>query len=451
MRLALVAAAVLAAACGDDGAGDGGAASTGPSGADTTTAGADTTTPDPDDSGGCVAGNLGCACLDSACVGGLHCVEDVCVRGPQIEPDEDRAVLAGLVVPLGAEIDAEEFSWSQVAGPTVEIRGPQTQDIEVVIPADAPAGEVVTLRITAELNSVVLEADVNITIIEPVFEDFLGAIDDPAQLGATEGIAFDATGLWVVSSEGFVSRFDSKGAFVERYDMPGDPVGANFLEEDLIVANRGAGVGEVQRLNSVSGATSVLFDMFDGQPAGTVNFPLPDASGNVYVSTRDSQQVLRWDAKNAAATLLLSDPALSNPNAMAFGPEGNAIYVGTQGHVWRIPLVEGGMAGEPEDYLDLGGDPAANEVDGLIFDEGNNLWVGCPIVSTLYVAHYSGAGPTEVARSWVDPAPGADGFVNVRFGRNDFGAQTLYWTNLGDSSVGRLAVGLEEIDAPLAN
>lgn len=446
----IAALGLLIGGCGDDAAQDTANASTGDAQTDGPAPTTAVTTDDTvDDSGGCIEGNAGCACLEGTCVGGLFCIEDQCVIGPQVEIDEDRSVLAGLVVPIDAEVMAESFSWSQVSGPTAEILGAMGQEIEVVVPADAAVGEVITLRLTAERNGVSLDTDVNITIIDAVFENFLGGIADPAQLGSTEGLAFGPTGMWVASSEGFVSRFDSKGAFVERYETPGDPVGANFLEEALIVANRGAVA--VQQLNSVSGELSVLFDTFDGQPVGTVNYPLPDNNGNVYVSTRLDQRVLRWDAKLGAATVFLQDAQVINPNAMAFGPEGNAIYIGTVGHVWRVPLIDGGMAGTPEDYLDLGDDTGPLEVDGLTFDEGNNLWVGCPVASTLFVAPYSGKGPTAVARSWVDPAPGFDGFVNVRFGDDDFDDQTLYWTNLGDSSVGRMHVGLQEINAPLAD
>lgn len=289
----------------------------------------------------------------------------------------------------------------------------------------------------------------DIDILADDFQDFLGGIGDPAELGSTEGLDFEASGMWVVSSEGFVSRFDPDGNFVQRYDVGGSPAGAEFSDEQLVLANPGA--GEVQTINAVSGNQGTLFTTYGGgSPVGAVNLPLPDNDGNVFVSTRLDQRVLRYDAESGSASLFLEDAALVNPNALAFGPEGNAIYVGTVGHVWRVPLLEGGLAGEPEDYLDLGDDTGITyEVDGLAFDEGNNLWVGCPNASTLFLARYSSEGPTEVIRSWVDPAPGIDRFVNLRFGNGDFGRRWLYWTNLGDGSVGRLLVGLERGDSPL--
>lgn len=436
--------------CGDDGTEQTSSDGTGP-GDGTTSMDPETTTNDPDDSGGCIPGSEGCACLNSTCMGSLECVEEVCVIGPQIDAGDDRAVLAGVILPMEAEVDADEFMWSQASGPEVEIRGADGLQVEVVIPPDVPAGETVVLRITATRNGVTAEADVNVNILGDGFEDFLAGIEDPAQLGSTEGLAFDATGMWVVSTEGFVSRFDQDGAFVERYDVGGAPAGAEFLDETLVIANPD-GTGMVQGLNSVSGNLGVLFDTYGGTPVGSVNFPLPDNDGNIYVSTRLDQRVLYYDAETASASVLLEDASLVNPNSMTFGPEGNAIYIGTVGHVWRVPLADGGGAGVPEDYLDLGDDTGITyEVDGLAFDEGNNLWVGCPNASTLLLARYSESGPTEVVRSWVDPAPGISRFVNLRFGNGDFGRRWLYWTNLGDGSVGRLEVGLQRGDAPLAN
>lgn len=410
--------------------------------------GSDTT--DPDDSGGnCVLGQAGCGCLDGQCVGGTYCVEEVCQLGPQINVEgQDRAVVGGVLVPIEAEVDAEEFSWTQVEGPPVEILGAETLQIAVSVPADAPPGETVTLRLSAMRNGVTLDADVHVTILDAVFQDALPMVSDPAQLGSTEGLAFGSTGMWVVSTEGFASRFAPDGTFVERYDVQGEPVGADYRDENLVIANR-EGTGRVQLLNTVSGNLSTLFDVLgDGSPVGEVNLPLVrdlnDDVYEVYVSTRLGQTVLRWGSDSGTANVFLQDAGVINPNAMTFGPEGNAIYVGAQGHVWRVPLTDGGVAGTPEDYLVLGDDTDITyEVDGLAFDEGNNLWVGCPNASTLFVSHYSVAAPAQISRTFTNVGGGVSRFVNLTFGGGDFERDTLYYTNLGDGTVGRLRVGLE--------
>lgn len=405
-----------------------------------------TDTVDPDDSGGgCVQGQAGCSCLEGGCVSGAYCVEEVCVLGPQIDVDDDRAVVGGVVVPLEAQVTADEFSWTQVSGPPVEILGAQTLQIAVPVPADAAAGEEIVLRLTATRNSVELTSEISVEVLAASFQNALPEISDPMQIGTAEGLALGATGMWVVSSEGFASQFSPEGGFIQRIDVAGEPVGADFSGENIIIANR-EGTGRVQQLNSVSGNLSTLFDSVSGGgPLGAVGLPLVDDDDNVFVSTGLDQTVLLYDAELGVAAPFLEDAAVVNPTALAFGPEGNTIYVGAQGHVWRVPVVDG-MAGAPQDYLVLGDDTdPAYEVHGLMFDEGSNLWVSCPGASSLYVAHYSAMGLAEVSRTFSDVGGGISRFNDLSFGRGDFERDTLYYTNVADGTVGRLQVGLQAL------
>lgn len=431
LALALV---LVLPACPDDGEQGSDSTSSGPDSNSSPSTGPDTT--DPDDSGGgCVAGQGGCACLDGQCVGGTYCVEDVCVLGPELDlgDDADRAVVAGVRVPISAEVMADEFSWSQVSGPPVEILGAETLQINVSVPADAPAGESVTLRLSATRNGVMLSADLSILILEAAFEDVLPMISDPAQLGTTEGVAFDATGLWVSNSEGFVSRFAADGSFIQRYDVPGQPAGLYYRDESMFVANR-EGTGHVDVLNTVGGSVSTLFD---GAGTGVSNIL---ATGNdefyeLYVSTGADGTVLRYHSQLDDTNTFLSDASVVGPHALTFGPEGNTLYVGGQGHVWRVALTDGGVAGTVEDYLALPDDTC--DVSGLVFDEGANLWVGCSNISTLYLAHYAVMPPAELSRTFTGGR-----FVGLTFGRDDFADDTLYYANQADGTVGRLRVGL---------
>lgn len=420
-------------ACGDDGDSQPTSGSTSNETADAGTVD-DTGMPTGSNPVDCVPGQLDCTC---PCIGGTYCVDDICVLGPEINVGENRAVLPGVLVPHEVTVMAEEFSWSQESGPQVEILGAETQNIAVAVPPDMAPGDSIRLRLTASRNGVTLEDFWEVTALAPQYDNALPGINDPAQLGTTEGITIGPMGLYVVSTEGFISLFNENGEFVESYDMGGSPVGANFMGENLIVAN--AGLGTVQRLNSVSGNITELFAM-----AGQANYPLVDANnngeGNVFVSTRLDQSILFYNGETGTASSVFNDPAVVNPNALAFGPEGNTIYVGGVGHVWRVPLLDGGGTGDPEDYLDLGNDGC--EVDGLAFDEGNNMWVGCPGLGTLFVAQYSAMGPTQISRAF-DGAPGdLSGFVSLRFGGGDFDDLSLYYTNLDGGTVGRLRVGL---------
>jgi sugar lactone lactonase YvrE len=222
--------------------------------------------------------------------------------------------------------------------------------------------------------------------------------------------------------------------------VPGLPVGANIRDDNLIIAN--AGNQAVEQLNMVSGNVSTVFDgVTGGGVLGTANHPVIDQAGNIYVSNREGGQVFRYDMEEDTVSVFLE--GLLNPNALAFGPEGsNVLYVGTLGTVWRVSVEARGVAGTPIPYLELGPDvDITYEVDGIAFDEGQNMWVGCPNAETLYVARYVGAEATTAIREWAMTGAGYSYFVNTTMGRGDFGG-SLYWTNLSGSTVGRLRVGL---------
>jgi sugar lactone lactonase YvrE len=403
----------------------------------------------------CIPGDLDCECLDGECIGNLSCIEGICLPGPVFEPDDDEEpeVLAGLVVPVNIDVTADEFSWSQVDGPATEVIG-EGPSVLVPVPPDAAPGEVITLRINATRNTIQDQFDWHITVREPVFENFLAGITDTAELGTSEGIDFDDNGnMWVVSVEGFVSRFGVDATFQSRIDVPGQPVGALFGDyymdvdgdpiEVLFIAN--AMNTSIEGLVLTNQSLLTISDAVEGGGSlGAVNFVQPDGNGNVYATNRLGGQVFRYDVEDQVTRLFI-DMTGQNPNALSFGPDANVLYVGTLGQVVRVPILPDEVAGPPEVYLDFA--PAADglEVDGLAFDEGGNLYAGVPNSSTLMMARYSGAGPTEVIREFADVGAGYSSFVSVRFGNGGFGDSVLYWTQLADRTVGRLETGLDRL------
>lgn len=453
---------LLLAACKDDANSDDddGADSTGGSADDDSTLSSTqsattmpSSTTDPID---CVPGSEDCECLDGECIGDFSCVEDVCKPGPLFDgDDEEPMVLAGLVVPINVDVTADEFSWTQVDGPQTEIIG-DGPSVLVPVPPDAAVGDVITLRINATRNTIQATFDVHITVIDAVFEDFLAGITDLEQLGTSEGIDFDDNGnMYVVSTEGFISRFGVDAGFQSRIDVPGQPVGALFgryyepLADDvdpidvLFVAN--AMNGSIERVNTNSGAVTLVSDTVEGGGMiGTANFVLPDGDGNVYVTNRTGGQVFRYDGYDGVTRLLVDLPA-ANPNALSFGPDANVLYVGTIGQVLRVGVLPDETAAEPEVYLDFADLATGYEADGLAFDEGGNLWVGVPNASTLYMARYVGTGPTEVIREFADVGANISFFTSLRFGNGGFSDSALYWTGLANRTVGRLETGLNRL------
>lgn len=362
----------------------------------------------------------------------------------------DRAVLGGLTVPLdgSGSTGASAYAWAQVSGPAVTLAGADQPRAWAAVPEDAPAGTeyVFRLDVTGEVASD--SAELTVSVIAAAFEDVLGGIDDTAELGSSEGIDFDGAGMWVVSTGGFVSRFDAAGAFQERIDVVGTPVGANFADDGRLLIAR-SDLGRVDALDVGTGdLVTVASAVEGGGDLGTANYPLPAADGSLFVTNRQGQKVFR--AAGGEARVFL-DGLGTNPNAIAFGPEPDVLYVGVVGAVYRVPIAADGSAGEPSLYLDLGSDDGITyEVDGLAFDEGQNLWVGCPNAETLFVAPYAASGSTTASRTWSAVNATHTYFVNIRHGRGAFGATAMSYTNLGDRTVGRLETGLGAMAAPLA-
>lgn len=445
-----------AAACGgDDGASadDEGDGST--SGGDADAGDGAQSGPDPDsDSGGptdCVAGQIDCVCLDDACVGGAFCIDGTCLPGPEIELPDDLFALAGMRVRLEATVTADSFSWEQVDGPTVELLDPTLLELDVDVPSDVPAGSTITLRLTAERNTVSESADTTLTILPVEVTDALPEISDPQQLSAPSSLAVGDADLWVASSEGFIARFDQQGAFAQRYDFtPGlagielgqRPVGED-TDIDVLYTSTGP-EGSVLALEIISENTPTITDSISGGGAlGEVDDVVADRNGDLYFLDRAGGRLLFYDSEEQMTVEVLAD-FVASPSALVYGPEDNdVLYVGGVGQVVRVPMMGDGIAGQTSVYVDLGPtDDPLGEVDGLVFDEAANLWIGTPGTSTLALVRYVADGSTEVARTIDDVEASLAEFVGLHFGDDGFGRSTLYWVNPSSGKVAKLETGV---------
>lgn len=468
MRLWWVSIGVFAgvlSACKEDGSAEGSADESSSGGGEGTMTSSTTMpmTSSTTDPGDCIPGNEDCECLDGTeCVGELYCVEGVCLPGPLFDPqDQDEpVVIAGLSVPIQVDVNADEYSWSQVDGPATEIIG-DGASIQVPVPADAVAGDIITLRIDATRNSVMASFDYHITVMDAVFEDFLGGISDTSQLGTSVGLDFDDAGnMWVSSSEGFLSRFSGDAMFQSGYDLAGGPAGVRFgqiydpaTEDDLPALFVALTMEErVVTMNLNNQDVYELTSALDGGGAlGPVDIVLPEGDGDAYFS--NGTQIFYVDVEydndtgtmSTTTNVLVDTGVLTSPiTAMSFGPDANVLYVGTQGKVWKIGVLQDGTTAPPTLYLDTGDETDPLEaVIGIDFDRGGNMFVGIPGTQTLHIAHFvAGEDATTSARSFVAPGAGFDGFRSLQHGNDAFSEGALYWTNLTDRTVGRLETGL---------
>ncbi len=454
--LALTAAFAIAACgkdSGQDGGGEEGDSSTGDSGSAATTMTTASATTENTTDPSCIPGSEDCPCLDGVeCQGTLECIEDTCKPGPTFDTnDEDRMVLGGLVVPIQVDVIADEYSWSQVSGPTTEILG-EGANIQVPVPADATPGEVITLRITAVRNTIEKTFDLSITVLEPVFEDFL-VMTPPTvdELGTGSGIEFDGAGnLWVSSSEGFLSRFSVDGMFQSRYEVAGGPAGVRegnlFLPDqddpiDVLYIAQTTNEAIVAYNPTNDETTTIASELEGGGALGAVGMVLPDGNGDVYFTNPMANQIIRYVADEGVARVLTE--AVVAPTTLSFGPDANVLFVGAVGQVWRVGLLQDGTAGEPALYADVGDsmDPLQT-VGGIAFDEGGNAWIGVPGANSAHIAPYVAEGATTISRSFSDVGAGISSFANIRFGDGDFDDTMIYWTNGSDRTIGRILTGL---------
>ncbi len=458
------------AGCEDSSGGDGDTNDPGTtSGAEETGDTAPTTDPSTSGPTDCIAGQETCVCLEGNCIGTLECIEDICVPGPEIDvPDGAIRVIAGPRVPLNSEILADTFSWEQTGGPEANATGLDTQAPLIDVPADASGGDTLTFTLTAVRNQVERTAQVRIEVVNARFEEGLPTINDMEQLGTPNTVTFRGGELWAVMEEGFVSwfnlNFDDKlqeevAVHMGRIDIPGAPYGGRMgqvpdRDDDvdvLLLANAGNQALEAMQING--GSIETLSDeTVDAEPLGPVRHLLA-MDGEIYMTNGESGQLLVWDPNPpeddgttggevipAGTRVLLSD--LVNPGAMTRGPEDDSFYLGVAGQVLRIPVLEGGVIGDPFVYLDFGdtADPLQT-VDGMAFDQANNLYVGVGGDDRLILARFNGGDEADITRSMgVTQANFAD-FGGLRFGDDDFGGATLYYGN-ASGRVGRVYVGL---------
>ncbi len=430
-----------------------------------------TTSPSTTGPTDCIAGQESCACLEGDCIGTLFCVEDMCVPGPQLDvPGSPIRVIAGLRVPIDAEVSADDFGWEQTGGPQADFTGADSQSLLVDVPAGLSGGDTLTFTLSATRNDVPASVEVTIEIVEAAFEEGLPTIADPEQLGTPTSISFRGGQLWAVSNEGFVSWFDldTDDAMVEvathlgRHDIPGGPIGARMgqvpgRDDDidvLLVANATSQALESVAING--GSVETLSDeTVDGEPLGPVRH-LTRMDDEIYMTNGESGQLLVWDPDppevegDGSSTGDMAIPAgtrvlldgLAMPSAVITGPEPGYLYVGTSGQVLRVPILQDGSAGDPDVYLDFGDTLDPNlMVDGLMFDRANNLYAGVPLDGRLLVARYEGSGSTTAIRDLDSASPDFSGFSGLAFGDDDFGRGTLYYGN-ASGRVGRVFVGL---------
>ncbi len=236
-------------------------------------------------------------------------------------------------------------------------------------------------------------------------------------------------------------RLDPDGTSVEEVASTGGfCLGMAFdRNDDLFVCDLKHAA--VFRIETETGRVERFADGAPGRPMRIPNYPSFDGEGRLYVS--DSHQfgtpgpgVFRFEPDGSGT--LWYDRDVVFANGLAVGPDGRHLYVAETfaNRVFRIPIREDGSAGERENAATTPG----SWPDGLAFDAGGNLYVGC----------YE---PSQILR--IDPA----GTVEVLFRERSahllahptnlaFRGTTMFTSNLGRWHLTRLEVGVEGLELP---
>lgn len=264
--------------------------------------------------------------------------------------------------------------------------------------------------------------------------EFWQLIDHHAQLtkvgggfGFTEGPVWDPAGFLYVSDEeqNKIYKLTLKGEKAEVISL-GDPDGNTYDREHRLI-DCASVLRAIIAVNS-DGKYKVLADKFEGKRFNSPNDVIVGPDGAIYFTdpTLDLvkgekqeipfQGVYRLDS-NGDVRLLTKD--LSQPNGLAFSPDGHHIYVDDDGDAKNIRIYDvtaDGSLANGRVFGDEKGDPHEGVPDGMKVDQDGHLFVTGPKGIWIWDAAGHHLGTIELPEQ---PA-------NLTWGDKDY--QSLYIT-----------------------
>ncbi len=262
----------------------------------------------------------------------------------------------------------------------------------------------------------------------------IGDVETFAELeGGSEGIAF-GDGVLYVGAAGAIHRVQPDGKVERWVEIPGLLGIAVRPDGDLIVCGKGEGeLGKSDKPGVLwhvakDGTKRVLVG-----PSGDVAFEQPNfvaiaKDGTIVWSDSATDKV--WRAAADGTGVALVTDAITYPNGLAFSPDGATLYVAS----WdgnKVHALSRNRDGFDAPTVALDG---VENVDGIAVAEDGDLYL---IASGLGIVRAAPGGATTVVAEgsrFKLPANGA-------FGRDAFGAEWLYVTNLIGLEVSRVFVG----------
>jgi gluconolactonase len=212
------------------------------------------------------------------------------------------------------------------------------------------------------------------------FRTLADGLDHPecvtAAIDGTPYAGGEAGQVYRVNADGSHIEIGSTGGFTLGLCLDAD---ANVYTCDMV---RRA----VMRVDPV-GVVSTYSTGSSDRPIKTPNYPVFDADGNLYVS--DSGD---WKQSNGClfvvrpdgTTSVLREDVANFPNGLAIDPAGSHLYVveTNANRIVRVAIeTDGRSSGPVEQVVVL---PARHVPDGIIFDEGGRLYIGCYAPDVIY-------------------------------------------------------------------
>jgi gluconolactonase len=262
---------------------------------------------------------------------------------------------------------------------------------------------------------------------------FWDLIDKDAKLermatgfGFTEGPVWDPSGFVYISDEeqNKIYRVYADGRREELIAL-GDPDGNTYDPHHNLI-DCASVLRAIIRIDA-SGRYTVLADRFDGKRFNSPNDVVIGPDGAIYFTdpTLDLPQGEKQEIpfqglyrlnENGEVRLLTKE--LSQPNGLAFSPDGKQLYVddSQQRNIRVYDFRPGGTLGEGRVFGSEAGPPHSGVPDGMKFDKNGNLYVTGPEGIWVWDAAGHHLGTIRMPEQ---PA-------NLAWGDSDYG--TLYIT-----------------------
>lgn len=245
----------------------------------------------------------------------------------------------------------------------------------------------------------------------------------------TEGLTFDAQGALFVSRRDGVNDDQLLQVMEDgTYEVVAEAesiLGLASDESGILAA--GIETGNLLVIDPADGTNEVL-----ASGLGAPNFVVTTPWDTFLVSddTFGEDAIDEVTREGVASTWVTGIPT---PNGMVFSLDGSELYVATtfeEPGLWRIPIMEGGVAGAPEKWIEFA---TATTPDGVAIDTEGNVYVALNLAAEI--ARVDPEGNVTTLASLRSPA-------SLAFGQGGFDPCSLYVSSLFGTQLWRVGTGV---------